>query len=106
VPQDGTALVWAALHNIAPVVRLLLERGALVGATDDVRVCQPTRCCVAQAGVLKIEEAREPGGTAAAVLAARLLCGWLGRASPDSAHRLVLRVGYAPVGVRGLGAAF
>ncbi len=37
VLQDGTALVWAARENHAPVARLLLERGALVGATNDVR---------------------------------------------------------------------
>ena len=43
VPQDGTALVWAVRMNQTPVARLLLDRGARVDATDDVRGCQPTR---------------------------------------------------------------
>ena len=107
VPQDGTALVWAVYKEQAAVARLLLDRGALVGATDNVRDCQPTRCCVAHdAAGLRIAVV-EPRGTAAAVLPARLLCaGWAERRHAVATLALELRVGYTPVGVRGLGAAF
>ena len=100
MPQDGTALVWAVYKEQEAVARLLLARGARVDATALV-------CCVAHdAAGLRIAVV-EPRGTAAAVLPARLLCaGWAERRHAVATLALELRVGYTPVGVRGLGAAF